>query len=88
MDDRQIAALVAPSRWREELEELSALALYSAALAVHFVIGLREHHKHAYDAVGGVVLNVLKEELPGERCARLAPFVAGAASYTLVLQLV
>ncbi len=110
---------------REELEELSALALYTAALAVHFVIndfGLREHHKHAYDAVGrwvvaagvvtgwllaviadiperalalalafiagGIVLNVLKEELPGERCARLVPFVAGAASYVIVLQLV
>ncbi len=110
---------------REELDELPALALYTAALAVHFVVndfGLREHHKHAYDAVGrwvvaagvvagwvlavtvdipervlalalafiagGIVLNVLKEELPGERCARLNPFLAGAAAYAIVLQLV
>lgn len=36
---------------------------------------------------GGIVLNVLKEELPGERRARLAPFLAGAALYTCLLQL-
>ena len=27
---------------------------------------------------GGVVLNVLKEELPGERLAQFSPFAAGA----------
>jgi hypothetical protein len=109
---------------RGELDELSALALYTVALAVHFVVNdfaLREHHRDAYARVGrwilalavlvgwllgvaveiperaialvvafiagGVVLNVLKEELPGERRARLAPFVAGAVLYTLLLQL-
>jgi hypothetical protein len=109
---------------RGELGDLTALALFTLALAVHFVIndfGLREHHRHAYDRIGrwflvsgvlagwllgvttdvpehalalvlafiagGVVLNVLKEELPGERRARLMPFAAGAALYTLVLQL-
>ena len=35
---------------------------------------------------GGVVLNVLKEELPGERQARFVPFLAGAAGYTILLQ--
>lgn len=108
-----------------ELDEPSALALFTFALAVHFVIndlGLREHHKDAYERVGrwvlaggilagwllgiatdvperaialvvafiagGVVLNVMKEELPGDRAARLTPFVAGAVLYTVVLQLV
>ena len=33
---------------------------------------------------GGIVLNVIKEELP-ERGARFAPWVAGAVSYTLLL---
>lgn len=36
---------------------------------------------------GGVVLNVFKEELPGERRAQLWPFVAGTAGYALLLQL-
>ncbi len=36
---------------------------------------------------GGVILNVLKEELPAEREARFAPFVAGAVLFTVLLQL-
>ncbi len=36
---------------------------------------------------GGIILNVLKEELPGERQARFIPFVAGAVLYTALLQL-
>lgn len=109
---------------RGELEELSALVLYTVALAVHFVIndfGLRAHHKDAYERIGrwliaagvlvgwvlgvtaeiseraialivafiggGVILNVLKEELPGERRAHFLPLVAGAALYTALLQL-
>jgi hypothetical protein len=36
---------------------------------------------------GGVVLNVMKEELPGEREARFVPFVLGALAYAVVLQL-
>ncbi|MDP8942924.1 MAG: hypothetical protein M3N16_02210 [Actinomycetota bacterium] len=108
---------------REELEPLGALALYTVALGVHFVVNdfaLREHHKHAYDRVGrwliaaavlvgwvlgvtaeiseralalvlafiagGVVLNVLKEELPGERQAQFWPFFLGAALYAALLQ--
>ncbi|HVL99823.1 MAG TPA: hypothetical protein VM324_11085 [Egibacteraceae bacterium] len=34
---------------------------------------------------GGVVMNVLKEELPEERESRLGPFVAGAGGYALLL---
>ncbi|MDP8960142.1 MAG: ZIP family metal transporter [Actinomycetota bacterium] len=34
---------------------------------------------------GGVILNVLKEELPEERQSRLLPFVAAAVAYTAVL---
>jgi hypothetical protein len=34
---------------------------------------------------GGVILNVLKEELPTERQSRLVPFFAGATVYALVL---
>ena len=118
-------AIVGYLLMRGELEELSALALYSVALGVHFAIndvGLREHHAHAYERVGrwltagavllgwaigtvtdvperaialvlafiagGVVLNVIKEELPGEREGRFAPFVAGAALYAVLLQAV
>lgn len=109
---------------RGDLDEPVALALYTFALAVHFVIndfGLREHHKDAYEQIGrwviaaavilgwglaistdiperaialivafiggGIILNVLKEELPGERQARFIPFVAGAVLYTALLQL-
>lgn len=34
---------------------------------------------------GGVVLNVLKEELPGERMGRILPFVIGVIGYALLL---
>ncbi len=107
----------------EDLEPLSALALYTLALGLHFVIndfGLREHHKEAYRRIGrwsisagvlvgwvlgisvdisertlaltlafiagGVVLNVFKEELPGERQARFWPFAAAALAYGALLQ--
>lgn len=36
---------------------------------------------------GGIVLNVLKEELPEERRSRFLPFLAGAAGYGAVLLL-
>jgi len=35
---------------------------------------------------GGVVLNVLKEELPAERLAQFWPFAGGALAYTVLLQ--
>lgn len=34
---------------------------------------------------GGIVLNVMKEELPEERASRFGPFVFGAAAYTVLL---
>lgn len=37
---------------------------------------------------GGLVLNVLKEELPEERDGRFGPFVVGAAGYAALLQVV
>lgn len=37
---------------------------------------------------GGVVLNVLKEELPGERQSRFWPFALGGVSYAILLILV
>jgi len=37
---------------------------------------------------GGVVLNVLKEELPERRRSRFSAFVVGAAGYALLLQVV
>ena len=36
---------------------------------------------------GGVILNVLKEELPEERQSRFLPFALGAGLYTAVLLL-
>jgi len=37
---------------------------------------------------GGVILNVLKEELPSEQRAQFVPFLLGAALYTVLLQFV
>ena len=108
---------------RAELGE-TALALYTAALGLHFAVndyGLREHHKGPYhdrgrwllaasilagwvvgalaeipvEAIalllsflaGGVVLNVIKEELPAERQNRFGPFALGATGYAALLQL-
>ena len=36
---------------------------------------------------GGIVLNVLKEELPAERESRFSAFVLGAAGYAAILLL-
>ena len=36
---------------------------------------------------GGVILNVLKEELPEERKSRIAPFFIGAFGYAAILLL-
>ncbi len=65
----------------------------SGAVVVGWVLGVLTEVPEAAIAVvlafvgGGVVLNVLKEELPGERTARFLPFVGGAVFYTVVLQL-
>ena len=66
----------------------------SSAVLVGWLLGIVTEIPEAAIAVllafigGGVVLNVLKEELPGERRARFIPFAAGAAAYAVLLQLV
>lgn len=107
---------------RRQNEDTRDLLHYFAAMVTHFVVndyGLRQHHRHRYDAVGrwvlaaavvagyvlglyvevheavvavlfaflagGIVLNVLKEELPEERESRFWAFAGGAALYAILL---
>ena len=49
-------------------------------IIIQFIIGLL----FAFLA-GGVVLNVLKEELPEDRQSRFLPFLLGAGGYALLL---
>jgi zinc transporter ZupT len=67
--------------------------LFVAVLAGWLVATLTEISEAALGLVlafiaGGVMLNVLKEELPGERRARFWAFALGAAAYAALLQLV
>ncbi len=77
---------------KEEYDH-SGRYVISAAVLVGWILGLLVEIPEAAIAVivafigGGVILNVLKEELPGERRARFLPFVVGAASYAALLQL-
>ena len=101
---------------------LGALAIYTTAMALHFVVndyGLRQDHRHLYHDLGrwilgvaviagcviaqfvelpepvvialvaflggGVILNVMKEELPEDRQSRFFPFALGAALYAVLL---
>jgi zinc transporter ZupT len=103
-------------------DSLSGLALYSVAMALHFVVndyGLREHHQERYHRTGrwvlaaaivagwllgravevpeaavsllvaflagGIILNVLKEELPDERRSRFWALAAGMSVYAALL---
>lgn len=103
-------------------DDSASLFLFTAALAVHFVVvdyGLRDHHKQDYDRVGryalagafaagfggalfvnppdavvaimsaflagGIVLNVLKEEIPAERQSRFLAFASGLVGYAALL---
>lgn len=65
----------------------------AAAILVGWAAGLATNVGEAAIGVlfvflaGGVVLNVLKEELPEERRSRFLPFVLGAAGYSLLLLL-
>ena len=65
----------------------------AAAIIIGWVAGLATNVSGAAVGVlfaflaGGVVLNVLKEELPEERQSRFSPFVLGAATYTVLLLL-
>ena len=110
---------------RQESQPVLDVALFVAALGLHFIVndlGLRNHHQRRYDRVGrpilitavvagwgasqlfdigetaiglaiaflagGVVLNVLKEELPEERESRFSAFLFGALTYGALLLVV
>lgn len=105
-----------------ENPDLAALATYTSAMALHFVVndyGLRQNHPELYHNTGrwllgaavvagcvlaslvrlsepvvaamvallggGVILNVMKEELPEDRQSRFLPFAVGAALYAVLL---
>ena len=65
--------------------------LVSLALLAGWAIGLAAELSAAAIAIplallgGGVILNVLKEELPSERRSRFVPFLAGATAYAALL---
>jgi len=65
--------------------------LLAAALAAGWLVGLGWEVPEAARAIlvaflaGGVILNVLKEELPQERESRYWAFALGAAAYTALL---
>ncbi|WP_290883701.1 hypothetical protein [Fischerella sp.] len=65
--------------------------ILAAAIIIGWVLGSSTEIDQAAIAVlfaflaGGVVLNVLKEELPEERESRFWAFVLGAAIYTALL---
>ncbi len=65
--------------------------LFSAALAAGFALGAVTEVSEATVGLlfaflaGGVVLNVMKEELPEERRSRFLPFALGAAGYAALL---
>ena len=65
--------------------------MLAAAILVGWVAGLLSEISEAALAVlfaflgGGVVMNVLKEELPEERQSRFWAFALGAAAYAAVL---
>ncbi|MDP8315554.1 MAG: hypothetical protein RAP70_10870 [Candidatus Celaenobacter antarcticus] len=67
--------------------------LLSAAIIVGWTIGLSMKISEAMTGVlfafiaGGVILNVLKEELPEEKQSKFWPFALGAGVYTVLLLL-
>ncbi len=67
--------------------------IISAAVLVGWAVGAATDVPERAIAVvlafvaGGIILNVLKEELPSERQARFLPFASGAALFTVLLQL-
>lgn len=61
-----------------------------AGWSVSVAVGVPEEVRAASLSflAGGVVMNVLKEELPEQRESQLLPFVLGAGGYTLLLLLI
>ncbi len=67
--------------------------ILAGAVAVGWLVGLNTAISQAAVAVlfaflaGGVILNVLKEELPDERQSRFLPFAIGTLVYAIILLL-
>lgn len=67
--------------------------MLAAAIVLGWLAGLATEMPEAAVAVlfaflaGGVILNVMKEELPEERESRFLPFLTGAAGYAALLTL-
>jgi hypothetical protein len=65
--------------------------ILAAAIFVGWGLGVAVEVREAVIAAltaflaGGVILNVLKEELPAERASRFWPFAVGAAAYSALL---
>ena len=74
-----------PHRRRVNAAMLAGALLLGWALGL--VIEISDLAIYAWIALlaGGVILNVLKEELPAERESRFSAFVLGVAGYALVL---
>lgn len=64
---------------------LSAAVLAGAGLGAVTAIDPRLLEAFLAFLAGGIVLNVIKEELPAERESRFLPFAAGAAGYAALL---
>jgi len=63
----------------------------AVAACIGWATGLVQQLSAPYAAIlfaflaGGILLNVLKEELPGERRSRIAPLLVGAGGYALLI---
>lgn len=67
---------------------VSAAVVAGTALAFVYPLGEALFATVLAFLAGGIVLNVVKEELPEERESRFSAFAAGAVAYTTVLLLV
>jgi hypothetical protein len=76
--------------FRERYHRLGRWLLSAAIVAGWTIgqsVGVRETHLHVLFALlaGGVVLNVIKEEVPGHCHSHFLPFLGGAVGYTVLL---
>ncbi len=84
---------IALSEHHRDAYRHAARWLIAGAVVVGWLVGVATEVSERVIALvvafvaGGVVLNVLKEELPAERRAQFWPFAAGAVLYAVLLQL-